>query len=72
MVDRSSIVMSSTSSSSNNNQGGGKGGPPNLLPPDFVPGKWDVICQRGKECYEHGKRFSKWNSCVLYVFYGDH
>mmetsp|Transcript_65442 Transcript_65442/g.98694 ORF Transcript_65442/g.98694 Transcript_65442/m.98694 type:complete len:371 (-) Transcript_65442:84-1196(-) len=24
-----------------------------LLPPDFVPGKWDVICQRGKECFEH-------------------
>jgi len=24
-----------------------------LLPEDFVPGKWDVICQRGKECYDH-------------------
>lgn len=19
-----------------------------LLPPDFVPGEWDVLCQRGK------------------------
>lgn len=26
-----------------------------LLPPDFSPGKYDVICQRGKECFEHGK-----------------
>jgi hypothetical protein len=26
-----------------------------LLPADFVPGKWDVICQRGKECFDHGK-----------------
>ena len=26
-----------------------------LLPEEFVPGKWDVICQRGKECYDHGK-----------------
>jgi hypothetical protein len=26
-----------------------------LLPPDFEPGKWDVICQRGKECFDHGK-----------------
>jgi hypothetical protein len=26
-----------------------------LLPAEFVPGKWDVICQRGKECYDHGK-----------------
>jgi len=24
-----------------------------LLPEVFVPGKWDVICQRGKECYDH-------------------
>ncbi|CAJ1966119.1 unnamed protein product [Cylindrotheca closterium] len=24
-----------------------------LLPEKFVPGKWDVICQRGKECYDH-------------------
>ncbi|KAG7348969.1 hypothetical protein IV203_011566 [Nitzschia inconspicua] len=24
-----------------------------VLPPSFVPGKWDVICQRGKECFEH-------------------
>lgn len=30
-----------------------------VLPASFVPGKWDVICQRGKECYEHAgnKRF---------------
>ena len=26
-----------------------------VLPPSFVPGKWDVICQRGKECFEHGE-----------------
>mmetsp|Transcript_15928 Transcript_15928/g.27797 ORF Transcript_15928/g.27797 Transcript_15928/m.27797 type:complete len:404 (-) Transcript_15928:43-1254(-) len=24
-----------------------------VLPASFVPGKWDVICQRGKECFEH-------------------
>ena len=24
-----------------------------LLPEHFMPGKWDVICQRGKECYDH-------------------
>jgi len=24
-----------------------------LLPEEFSPGKWDVICQRGKECYGH-------------------
>jgi hypothetical protein len=36
-----------------------------LLPAEFVPGKWDVICQRGKECYDHGK-FSLVNfTCVL-------
>ena len=28
------------------------------LPEEFIPGKWDVICQRGKECFDHGKRFS--------------
>lgn len=28
-----------------------------LLPPSFVPGRWDVICQRGKECFEHGASF---------------
>lgn len=27
-----------------------------LLPPDFEPGEWDVICQRGKECFQHGKQ----------------
>lgn len=26
-----------------------------LLPPNFEPSEWDVICQRGKECFEHGK-----------------
>ena len=26
-----------------------------LLPQEFVPTKFDVICQRGKECFEHGK-----------------
>jgi hypothetical protein len=24
------------------------------LSDDYVPGHWDVICQRGKECFEHG------------------
>jgi hypothetical protein len=24
-----------------------------LMPEEFVPGKCDVICQRGKECFEH-------------------
>lgn len=33
---------------------GGDGEEFYVLPPDFVPGKWDVICQRGKECFEHG------------------
>lgn len=26
-----------------------------LLPPDYTPGYWDVICQGGKENYDHGK-----------------
>lgn len=26
-----------------------------VLPKDFVPGACSVICQRGKECYDHGK-----------------
>jgi hypothetical protein len=26
-----------------------------LLPAEFHPGAWDVICQRGKECFEHGR-----------------
>jgi hypothetical protein len=35
-----------------------------ILPPSFVPGKWDVICQRGKECFEHGKqKCGMWCSC---------
>jgi hypothetical protein len=25
------------------------------LPPNFSPGKWDVICQRGKDYFDHGK-----------------
>ena len=26
-----------------------------LLPDDFQPGEFDVICQRGKECFQHGR-----------------
>jgi hypothetical protein len=26
-----------------------------LLPRDFTPGTSDVICQRGKECFDHSK-----------------
>ena len=26
-----------------------------MLPKNFVPGKWDVICQRGKECFDHSE-----------------
>ncbi len=26
------------------------------LPDDWVPNAWSVICGRGKECYDHGKR----------------
>jgi hypothetical protein len=25
-----------------------------LLPSDYTPGYWDVICQGGKENYDHG------------------
>ena len=35
-----------------------EGPPPDsvrILPPDFVPGEWDVICQRGKQNYDHSK-----------------
>ncbi|KAG7348822.1 hypothetical protein IV203_011419 [Nitzschia inconspicua] len=28
-------------------------GPIELLPPDYEPGHWDVICQRGKTCDDH-------------------
>jgi hypothetical protein len=27
--------------------------PLELLPPDYEPGHWDVICQRGKTCDDH-------------------
>lgn len=36
-----------------------------LLPPDFLPGKCDVICQRGKECFDHGKTLTWLLSFVL-------
>jgi hypothetical protein len=26
-----------------------------MLPLDFTPGTWDVICQRGKVCNDHSK-----------------
>ena len=26
-----------------------------ILPRDFFPGNWDVICQRGRMCHDHGK-----------------
>jgi hypothetical protein len=29
-----------------------------LLPDDFRPGEFDVICQRGKECFQHGRFFN--------------
>jgi hypothetical protein len=28
-------------------------GPLEFLPPDYEPGHWDVICQRGKTCDDH-------------------
>ncbi|KAG7374995.1 hypothetical protein IV203_014090 [Nitzschia inconspicua] len=28
-------------------------GPVEFLPPDYEPGHWDVICQRGKTCDDH-------------------
>jgi hypothetical protein len=34
--------------------GSGDGEEVQALQSSFVPGKWDVICQRGKECFEHG------------------
>lgn len=24
------------------------------FPEGYAPGAWDVICQRGKDCHEHG------------------
>jgi hypothetical protein len=29
-----------------------------VLPTTFVPGKWDVICQRGRQNYYHSKYYS--------------
>ena len=40
-----------------------------LLPSEFAPTKWDVICQRGKECFEHGTCVShcvSFSVCVDY------
>lgn len=37
-----------------------------LLPGEFVPGKWDVICQRGKECYDHGESSRTFSSRWCY------
>lgn len=38
-----------------NDHGSNDGHNMDLLSPDFEPGEWDVICQRGKECYDHGE-----------------
>ena len=27
-----------------------------LFPKEFYPGNWDVICQRGRENFEHSKK----------------
>jgi hypothetical protein len=35
-----------------------------VLASDFDPGKWDVICQRGKECFDHGMYTKCGQSCV--------
>ncbi|KAL3942727.1 MAG: hypothetical protein SGBAC_003134 [Bacillariaceae sp.] len=46
MQQKSRTIVSST-------QVGAEEEPLDLLPEGFVPGKWDVICQRGKECFDH-------------------
>ena len=30
-----------------------------ILPSNFAPGNWDVICHRGSESYEHGTKSEK-------------
>ena len=25
------------------------------LPSSFTPGEWDVICHKGRDCYNHGE-----------------
>jgi hypothetical protein len=37
-----------------------------VLASDFDPGKWDVICQRGKECFDHGMYTKCGRSCVCH------
>jgi hypothetical protein len=33
---------------------------------DWTPGSWDVICQRGKEYFEHGECFYRRPSCSVH------
>jgi hypothetical protein len=33
-----------------------------VLPDDFSPGNWDVICQGGRESFEHSKS-NDWSCC---------
>ena len=34
------------------------------IPNGWEPGNWDVICQRGKECFEHGMHHTLLNSHI--------
>ena len=59
MVDRTSFENQANGCSQGTRAGGNQGGKFDndataLLPEGFAPGKWDVICQRGKECFDHG------------------
>ena len=49
------IMSSSTTTNPSQEQHYSREGFGDLLPEDFFPGRHHVICQRGKECYEHSE-----------------
>ena len=46
-------VGSSSGGSSNRTRSNSNNEDDRALPENYVPGNWDVICQRGKDCHEH-------------------
>jgi hypothetical protein len=40
-----------------------------ILPLDFLPGNWDVICQRGRMCHDHGKSMTGSATVIRFVLH---
>jgi hypothetical protein len=37
-----------------------------LLPPNYHPGNWDVICHSGKDIHDHSKAYSVQHIVIYY------